>query len=325
MSEPVSYIDAINLALREELIRDKDVFCIGQGIGESGGVFGATAGLLDEFGSDRIVDALPGESAILGMSVGAAISGMRPVAEVQFADFLARGFNQIVNVAAKYFYIHGTPVPLVVRCPCGSGVNGGPNYSQNSEAWYFNVPGLKIAAPATPYDAKGLLKAAVRDNNPVIFLEHKYLYRRIKQKLPDEDFIVELGKGAIRRIGEDATIITYGSTVHISLQAAASLEKEGYSVEVLDLRTLMPFDRDLILQSVRKTGKALIVHEDTLTGGIGGELAAVISDEAYEYLDGPVRRVASSDTPVPFSQPLEESYLPNAVTVADAMRELLKY
>ena len=325
MSTPITYIEAISQALRDEMRREKNVFCIGQDIGAYGGVFGVTEGFLNEFGSDRLIDTPVAESAILGMSVGSALMGMRPVAEVQFADFLSSGFNQIVNNAAKYYYLHGTAVPMVVRCPCGGAVHGGPYHSQNNEAWFFHVPGLKIVAPATPYDAKGLLKAAIRDNNPVLFMEHKYLYRRIKEVVPEDDFIVEIGKGVIRRVGEDASVITYGSTVHLSLHAAASLAKEGYSVEVVDLRSIMPFDRELILGSAKKTGKVLVVHEDTLTGGIGGELAGIIADEAFDHLDGPVKRVAALDTPLPFSLPLEEFFLPNQEKIADALRELLKY
>jgi len=283
MPEPTTYINAIRGALRDVLSLDENVFCIGNDIGENGGVFGVTEGLVKEFGGDRIIDSPQGDSAIIGMSVGAAIMGKRPVAEVQFSDFLSTGFNQLVNNAAKYYYLHGVPVPMVVRCPCGGGFNGGPYYSQNNEAWFFHVPGLKIVSPATPYDAMGLLRSAVKDNNPVLFLENKFLYTRLKEVLPDEKFEVEIGKGAIRKVGDDATIITYGSTVHHSLQAAKKLEKEGYSIEVIDLRSLMPFDKKLILQSVKKTGKVLIAHEDNLTGGIGGELAAIIAQEAYEY------------------------------------------
>ena len=325
MPEPTTYLNAIQRALRDELSRDETVFCIGHDIGEPGGVFGVTKGLMKEFGSDRVIDSPQGDSAVIGMSVGAAIMGMRPVAEVQFSDFLSSGFYQVVNNAAKYYFLHGVPVPMVIRCPCGGGFSGGPYYSQNNEAWFFHVPGLKIVAPATPYDAMGLLKSAVKDNNPVLFLEHKFLYTRLKEVLPDENFEVEIGKGAIRRVGDDATIITYGSTVHHSLQAAKKLEQDGYSIEVIDLRSLMPFDKELILQSVRKTGKAIIAHEDNLTGGIGGELAAVIAYEAYEYLDGPVSRVAAPDMPVPFSPPLEEAYLPGAESITEALRKLLEY
>ncbi len=325
MADITTYIDAVSQGLREEMRRDESVFCVGMDIGEYGGPFGITRGFLEEFGAGRIVETPISESALMGLSMGAALMGLRPVAELQFADFLSSCFNQLVNNIAKYHYIHGMQVPLVVRCPCGGGVHGGPFHSQNNESWFMHVPGLKIVAPSTPYDAKGLLKAAVRDNNPVIFMEHKYLYRRVKETLPEEDYIVPIGKGIIRRVGDDVSVITYGSTVHMTLEAAAQLEKDGISIEVIDLRSVMPFDRELILKSVKKTGKALIIHEESLTGGVGAELAGIIAEEAYEYMDGPVRRIAALDTPVPFSPPLEEYYFPNAKKIASALRELVYY
>jgi 2-oxoisovalerate dehydrogenase E1 component beta subunit len=325
VADITTYIDAVSQGLREEMRRDENVICVGLDIGEYGGPFGITRGFLEEFGAGRMVETPISESAFMGLSMGAALMGLRPVVELQFADFLSSCFNQLVNNSAKYYYIHGVPVPLVVRCPCGGGVHGGPFHSQNNESWFLHVPGLKIVAPSTPYDAKGLLKAAIRDNNPVIFMEHKYLYRRVKETLPEEDYVVPIGKGILRRVGDDVSVITYGSTVHMTLEAAVQLEQDGISIEVIDLRSVMPFDRELILKSVKKTGKALIIHEESLTGGVGAELASIIGEEAYEYMDGPVRRIAALDTPVPFSPPLEEYYFPNAKKIAAALRELVDY
>ncbi len=325
MSKPVTYIEAITQALREELYRDQKVFCLGEDIGVYGGAFKVTKGFLEEFGRERILDTPLAESAILGVAIGAAINGMRPIAEMQFGDFITSGFNQVVNNAAKVHYRWGAKVPLVIRCPSGGNVHGGPYHSQNIEAWFMRVPGLKIVAPSFPYDAKGLLKAAVRDNNPVLYLEHKYLYRRIKEVLPKDDFTVPIGKGIIRRKGEDISIITFGSMVHTSLEAAGILEKEGYSIEVVDMLSLLPFDRELMLESVKKTGKVLVLHEDTLTGGAGAEFASVISENAFEYLDAPVKRLASLDVPVPYSPPLEEYFMPNTEKVVNSLRELLAY
>ncbi len=325
MVKPVTYIEAISQGLREEMRNDESVFCLGEDIGVYGGAFKVTKGFLDEFGRDRILDTPLAESAILGTAVGAALNGMRPVAEMQFADFVTSGFNQIVNNAAKVHYRWGGKVPMVVRLPCGGGVHGGPYHSQNVEAWFFRVPGLKIVAPSFPYDAKGLLKAAIRDNNPVLYMEHKYLYRRIKEVLPDDDYIVPIGRGIIRREGNDVTVVTYGSTVHLALEAAEELEKEGFYVEVVDMLSILPFDKELMLDSAKKTGKVLVLHEDTLTGGVGAEFSAVITENAFEYLDAPVRRLASIDTPVPYSPKLEEFFMPNTEKVLKSLRELLAY
>ncbi len=325
MTDVTTYKDAISDGLREEMQKDSTVFCVGMDIGVYGGAFGITKGFIEEFGAERIIETPISESAMMGLSMGAALMGLRPVAELQFADFLSSCFNQLVNNIAKYHYIHGIPVPLVLRCPCGGGVHGGPFHSQNNESWFFRVPGLKIVAPSTPYDAKGLLKSAIRDNNPVLFMEHKYLYRRVKEALPEEDYTVPIGKGIVRRVGEDATLVTYGSTVHMALEAASNLVQDGISIEVIDLRTVMPFDRDLIVKSAKKTGKVLIVHEESLTGGVGGELAALVAEEAFEYLDAPVRRLAGLDIPVPFSTPLEKYYLPSAKKISSALRELIYY
>jgi 2-oxoisovalerate dehydrogenase E1 component beta subunit len=257
--------------------------------------------------------------------VGMGYAGLRPVVEMQFIDFIACCFEQITNFAAKSHYLWGAPVPMVLRGPCGGGVHGGAFHSGNPEMYFVHTPGLKVVCPATPYDAKGLLKSAVRDNNPVLFFEHKLLYRRIKQDLPEGEYTVPIGKAAVRREGRDLTILSYAAMLHTSLEAAAELEKEGIDAEVIDLRTLLPLDRDAILASVAKTNKLLVVHEDTRTGGIAGEIAALVTESAFEDLDGPIRRVASLDTPVPYSPPLEDYFLPNTRKVVAAARELAHY
>jgi 2-oxoisovalerate dehydrogenase E1 component beta subunit len=321
----ITYIEAISKGLREEMQRDASVFCLGEDIGEYGGAFKVTKGFLKEFGEERVIDTILAETAIVGVAVGAAMMGLRPVAEMQFADFVSCGWNQIVNMAAKCHYRWGAAVPMVIRLPSGGGLHAGPFHSQNPEAWFFHVPGLKLVAPSAPYNAKGLIKAAIRDNNPVLYFEHKYLYRHLKDEVPDEDYIVPIGQAEIRRQGRDISLITYGSMVMRSLEAAENLAKEGIEVEVVDLQSLLPFDKELILESVMKTNKVLIVHEATLTGGIGAEIAAVISQEAFEYLDAPVRRLASIDTPVPYSAPLEEFFMPNVEKITRALRELAEY
>lgn len=321
----ITYIEAISKGLREEMQRDETVFCMGEDIAEYGGAFKVTKGFLKEFGEQRVIDTILAETAIVGAAVGAAMMGLRPVAEMQFADFVSCGWNQIVNMAAKSHYRWGAAVPMVIRLPSGGGLHAGPFHSQNPEAWFFHVPGLKLVAPSTPYNAKGLIKAAIRDNNPVLYFEHKYLYRHLKDEVPDNDYIVPIGKAEIRRQGKDISLITYGSMVLRSLEAAENLAKEGVEVEVVDLQSLLPFDKELILESVRRTNKVLIVHEATLTGGIGAEIAAVISQEAFEYLDAPVRRLASIDTPVPYSAPLEEFFMPNTEKITGALRELVGY
>ncbi len=321
----MTYLEAIAAGLREEMRRDERVFCLGEDIGVYGGAFKVTKGFLEEFGPDRVMDTPLAESAIVGVATGAALMGLRPVAEMQFADFISCAFNQVVNNAAKIHYRWGARVPLVIRCPSGGGVHGGPFHSQNPEAWFFHVPGLKVVTPATPADAKGLLIAAIRDSNPVLYFEHKFLYRRIKEEVPDGDFVVPIGEAACRRQGKHLSIITYGSMVYVCLEAAQRLAAEGCEAEVIDLRSLLPFDKQAILDSVLKTGKALIVHEDTKTGGVGAEFAAIIAEEAFENLDGPVRRVASIDTPVPYSPPLEEFFMPNVDKVLTAMRDLAAY
>ncbi len=322
----ISYIDAISKGLWEEMERDSSVFLLGEDIGEYGGAFKVTKGFLNHFGSDRVVDTVLAESAILGAATGAALVGMKPVAEMQFADFVTCGFNQLVNNSASIHYRWNLPVPMVVRLPSGAGIHGGPFHSRNPEAWFFHQPGLKLVAPSTPYDAKGLIKAAIRDPNPVLYFEHKRLYRHIKGEVPDGDYVVEIGKGDIKRPGNDISVITYGSAVHLALEAAEMLEKQsGISVEVVDLRSLMPLDKDLILSSVRKTGKVLIAHEDTLTGGIGGEIAALVAEFAFESLDAPIKRVGAMDIPTPFAPTLEEYFLPNRERILTALQELAAF
>jgi 2-oxoisovalerate dehydrogenase E1 component beta subunit len=320
-----TYVEAIREGLAEEMERDPDVFLIGEDLGVYGGAFKVTLGLLDRFGDKRVVDTPISESAIIGAAIGAGLMGLRPVAEMQFSDFITCGFDQIVNFAAKCRYRWGAAVPIVVRAPSGGGIHGGPFHSQNPEAWFTRVPGLKVIAPATAYDAKGLIKSAIRDNDPVVFFEHKALYRRIKEDLPKEDYTVPIGKARVHREGKDLTIVTYGAMVYVAEEAAGRLASEGISIEIIDLRTLLPIDEETVLDSVKKTSKAILLHEDTLTGGLGGELSARITEKAFEYLDGPVLRIAAADTPVPFSPPLEEAFLPNANKVVEKARWLAKY
>lgn len=320
-----TYLEAIRQGIREEMERDENVFLLGEDIGVYGGAFKITAGMLEQFGERRVVDMPLSESAIAGAAIGASLMGLRPVAEFQFADFISCGFDLIVNFAAKCRYRWNASVPMVVRAPSGGGTHGGPFHSQNPEAWFTRVPGLKVIAPATAHDAKGLIKSAIRDDDPVIFLEHKGLYRRIKEDLPEGDYTVPIGKARVFREGSDLSVITYGAMVYTAAEAAGALAAEGISMEIVDLRTLLPLDEETVLASVRKTSRAMLLHEDTLTGGLGGELAARIAERAFEYLDAPVVRIAAADTPVPFSPPLEEAFLPNAAKVADAARRLCAY
>ncbi|MGE5414854.1 MAG: alpha-ketoacid dehydrogenase subunit beta [Syntrophomonadaceae bacterium] len=318
-------MDAIREGLREEMARDERVFLLGEDIGVYGGAFKVTDGLIAEFGEERVIDTPISETAIVGAAVGAAMMGMRPVAEMQFIDFISCAFDMITNFAAKSRYRHGVGVPLVIRGPSGGGVHGGPFHSQNPEAYFAHTPGLKVVQPSTAYDAKGLIKAAIRDDDPVLFFEHKFLYRRIKEELPTEDYVVPIGKAAVRRAGRDLTVVTYGAMVWTALEAAKTLEAEGIDVEVVDLRTLFPMDEQTVLESVAKTNKAILLHEATRTGGIGAEIAAVLSERCFEYLDGPLVRVTAPDTPVPYSPPLEEAFLPNAEKVCRAARALAAY
>ena len=320
-----TYVDAIREGLREEMARDERVFLLGEDIGVYGGAFKVTDGLIGEFGEGRVIDTPLAETAIVGAAVGAAMMGMRPVAEMQFIDFISCAFDMITNFAAKSRYRTGVGVPLVIRGPSGGGVHGGPFHSQNPEAYFAHTPGLKIVQPSTAYDAKGLIKAAIRDDDPVLFFEHKFLYRRIKEELPAEDYVVPIGKAAVRRVGRDLSIITYGAMVWTALEAAKTLEAEGIDAEVVDLRTLFPLDETSILESVAKTNKAILLHEATRTGGIGAEIAAVLAERCFEYLDGPLVRVTAPDTPVPYSPPLEEFFLPNAEKVCKAARALAGY
>jgi len=320
-----TYVEAIRQAMWEEMERDPSVFLMGEDVGIYGGAFKTSAGMIEHFGPERILDTPIAESAIVGAASGAALMGMRPIAEMQFIDFIACAFDQLTNFAAKARYRNGTGCPIVVRGPAGGGVHGGPFHSLNAESFFFNTPGLKIVAPGTAYDAKGLLKAAIRDDDPVIYLEHKFLYRRVKEVLPAEDFTVPIGKGKIRREGKDLTIITFGAMIYIADEAAEELARDGVSVEIIDLRSILPFDEEMILNSVAKTNRVIILHEASLTGGVGGEFAARIAEKAFEYLDAPIKRVASIDTPVPYAPPLEAFYLPSKEKVLKAARELLNY
>jgi pyruvate/2-oxoglutarate/acetoin dehydrogenase E1 component len=321
----VTMIEAIREALFEEFDRDPAVVALGEDIGVYGGAFKATEGLLARFGPERVMDTPICETAIVGAACGMSYLGLRPVVEMQFIDFIACCFNQVTNFVAKSHYRWGAPVPMVVRGPSGGGVHGGPFHSANPEMYFVHTPGLKVVYPSTASDAKGLLKSAIRDNNPVLFFEHKFLYRRIKEELPAGEYTVPIGKAAIRREGRDLTIVSYAAAAHTSLEAAQLLAKDGIEAEVIDLRTLLPLDRGAIVASVKKTSKLLIVHEDTRTGGIAGEIAAVVCEDAFGHLDGPIARVTALDTPVPYSPPLEEYFLPSAEKVAAAARELAQY
>jgi 2-oxoisovalerate dehydrogenase E1 component beta subunit len=307
------------------MARDERVFLMGEDIATYGGAFKITEGFLEKYGEWRVLDTPLAESGFVGAAIGAAMMGLRPVVEMQFADFISCAFDQITEVAAKNHYRWNAPVPMVIRAPFGGGVHGGPFHSECPEGWFFHSPGLKLVAPSTPYDAKGLLKAAIRDPNPVIYFEHKFLYRRLKAVLPEEDYIVPIGKAEVKRTGADISVITYGAMVHLALEAAAALEKEGIDLEVVDLRTLIPLDKDAVFESIRKTSKAIVLHEDTKTGGIGAEIAALLAEECFDSLDGPILRVTAPDTPVPFSTPLEEFFLPKVSDLVGAARKLAAY
>ena len=320
-----TYLQAISDGLREEMRRDKRVFLIGEDIGVYGGAFKVTQGFQEEFGSWRVIDAPLSETAIVGGCTGAAIMGMRPVAEMQFADFISCAWDQLVTVASKQRWRAGTPIPITVRLPSGGGFSGGPFHSQNPESSFAHIPGLKVICPATPEDAKGLLISAVQDPNPCLYFEHKHLYRRIKGEVPDERYETPFGKARIHREGGDVSVITWGAMVYTADEAARQLEGDGVSVEILDLRTLVPWDKQAVLESARKTSKVLVLHEDTHTGGFGAELAATIVEEAFEDLDAPVRRITAPDTPVPFSPTLEKAYIPQVEDVVAGLRELAEY
>jgi pyruvate/2-oxoglutarate/acetoin dehydrogenase E1 component len=318
----MTYLEAISDGLREEMRRDESVFCVGEDIGAFGGAFKVTDGFVEEFGADRVLDTPLAENLIIGASVGAAIEGMKPVCEMQFADFISCGFDQLVNVAAKLHYRQGVAVPMVVRLPSGGGFSGGPFHSQNPEAWFIQAPGLKVVAPATADDAKGLLAAAIRDPNPVCFMEHKGLYRHVKGEVPEGDYAVPIGEAKVVREGEEMTVIAYGSSVALALKAAEELDED---IEILDLRTLQPLDEEAVLASARKTGKVLVAHEATRSCGAGAEIAALISERAFEDLDAPVRRLTTPDVPIPFSPPLEQHVLPQLDDMKEACRGLLAY
>ena len=322
--EPRTYVEGIHQALSEEMERDESVVLMGQDIGVFEGAFRITRGLFDRW-PERVLDTPIAESGTLGIAIGAAILGYRPVVEMQFADFVSCGFNQIVNVAAKLFYRWRVPCPIVVRLPSGGGVGAGPFHSQNPEGWFAHVAGLKIVCPATAADAKALLKAAIRDPNPVLFFEHKFLYRRIKEELPPAEVVGRLGEARVARPGRDLTLVGYGASTWTALEVAAALAADGVEAEVIDLRTLVPFDEETVLASVKKTGRAIVVHEDQLTGGFGGEVAARIADAAFSWLDAPVRRVGYPDRPSPYAKVLERQLLPDKEKVLAVAREVLAY
>jgi pyruvate/2-oxoglutarate/acetoin dehydrogenase E1 component len=318
----MTYLQAISDGLREEMRRDESVFCLGEDIGAFGGAFKVTDGFIEEFGADRVLDTPLAENMIIGASIGAAVEGMKPVAEMQFADFISCGFDQLVNVAAKLHYRQGVSVPMVVRLPSGGGFSGGPFHSQNPEAWFVQAPGLKVVAPATADDAKGLLVSAIRDPNPVCFLEHKGLYRHVKGEVPEGEHAVALGEARVARVGEELSVIAYGSSVPLAMQAAEELDED---IEVIDLRTLNPLDTEAILASARKTGKVLVAHEASRSCAVGAEVSGLISEHAFEFLDAPIRRLTAPDVPIPFSPPLEQAVLPQLDDMKEAMRELIAY
>ncbi len=324
----ITLLEAIRQGLDEKMAEDERIFVFGEDVGQRGGVFRATDGLLAKYGPQRIIDSPLAESVIVGACIGAAMNDTLPVAEIQFADFIAPAFNQIVQEAARIHYRSNGDwsVPMVIRAPYGGGIHGALYHSQSIEAFFCHVPGLKVVAPSTPYDAKGLLKTCIEDPDPVLFLEHKKCYRLVKGAVPDEDYRIPLGKADVKRAGDDLTVISYGLMLHQCLEAAEQLAREGVEVEVLDLRTLRPLDTEAIFASVRKTSKVLIVHEDNLTGGLGGEIAALIGQHVFEHLDGPITRLAGPDVPaMPYSKPLEDAFLPSTARIAQAMRDLASY
>ena len=323
----ITYLEAIRQALFEEMERDRNVFVLGEDIGAYGGAFKVTEGLLAKFGESRVIDTPISEAAIVGAAAGAAHMGMRPVCEMQFIDFISCAYDMLTNYVATSRYRAFLPCPIVVRGPSGGYVRGGPFHSQNPEAAFLHTPGLKIVYPSTARDAKGLLKAAIRDDDPVLFFEHKYLYRRIKEEMPlDDDYVVPIGKARLAREGRDLSIITYAATVWKALEAAEQLEKEdGLSVEVLDLRSLLPMDDEAIIATVKKTNRVMIVHEDTRTGGVAGEVTARINERAFEWLDAPILRVTAADVPLPYSPPLEDYVLPQTSDIVTVARRLAAY
>lgn len=327
MAEGVTMVEALRQALQEEMERDAQVIILGEDVGLYGGAFKVTEGLFEKFGESRVIDTPISESAIAGLAIGSALTGLRPVAEIQFADFITCGFDQIVNEAATMRYRSGGTVslPMVVRTPSGGGVHGGLFHSQSPEAWFFRCPGLKVVMPSTPSDAKGLLKAAIRDPDPVIFFEPKYLYRREKEVLPEGDYVVPLGKARLIKEGKDVTIITYGLMAYHCQRALTTFKEKGIEVELIDLRTLVPLDKQAIFESVKKTSRVVIAHEDHKTGGVGAELSALITEELFEYLDAPIVRVAALDTHIPYSPPMEEFYMPGPKKVIEGVEKALSF
>ncbi|MFQ5594602.1 MAG: alpha-ketoacid dehydrogenase subunit beta [Anaerolineae bacterium] len=321
-------IQAIHDTMWDEMQRDESIIVLGEDVAGKGGVFKATEGFRDAFGELRVIDTPLAELGIIGVAIGAAVNGLRPIAEIQFADFIHPAFDQIVNEAAKFYYRSNGEwnVPLVIRTPYGGGIHGGLYHSQSVEAFFAHVPGLKVVTPSTPYDAAGLLRAAIRDPDPVLYLEHKKTYRLIQGEVPDEPYEIPIGLAEIKRAGTDLTVFAYGMMLHHTLEAATAVVDEGIDVEVVDLRTLHPLDKQTILESAKKTGKVLIVHEDTRTMGLGAEVAALIADEAFEWLDGPIHRVTGPDIPaMPYAKPMEDFFLPNPEKIAAGIRELAAY
>ncbi|MGG0657847.1 alpha-ketoacid dehydrogenase subunit beta [Rummeliibacillus pycnus] len=324
----LSYIDAITLAMKEEMERDERVFVLGEDVGRKGGVFKATQGLYEQFGEERVIDTPLAESAIAGVGIGAAMYGLRPIAEMQFADFIMPAVNQIISEASRIRYRSNNDwnCPMVIRAPFGGGIHGALYHSQSVEAVFANQPGLKIVIPSTPYDAKGLLKAAIRDDDPVLFFEHKRAYRLIKGEVPDDDYTIEIGKADVKREGEDITVITYGLAVHFALQAAERLEKDGISAHILDLRTIYPLDKDAIIEAAKKTGKVLLVTEDNKEGSVISEVSAIIAEHALFDLDAPIKRLAGPDVPaMPYAPTMEKFFMINPEKVEQAMRELAEF
>jgi pyruvate dehydrogenase E1 component beta subunit len=326
----ITYVEAINEAIIEEMERDESVFIFGEDIAigyGGGGMFGATKGLMEKFGPDRVIDTPLSEVAIAGASIGAALVGLRPIAEIMFGDFMAIIMDQLVNNMAKMRWVlnGATDVPIVIRTSYGAGVGAGFHHSQSFESWLANVPGLKVAMPSDPADAKGLLKTAIRDNDPVIFMEHKFLYKRLKGPVPEGEYLIPFGKGEIKRPGEDVTIIATGNMVRRALEAADTLKAKGVSAEVLDPRTIVPLDEEMIVESVKKTGRAVIVHEAPTFGGFGGEIAGILADKAIDYLDGPVKRVGAPFTPIPNWIKMEEYYLPSVDKIVNAVAEIMRF
>jgi len=321
----VTYLEAIRQGIWEEMERDSRVFVMGEDVGVYGGAFKVTEGFVHRFGPERVVDTPISEMAIASAVYGASLTGLRPVGEFQFMDFISSAHSQIIQILAKSNYRWGAPAPLVLRGPSGGGVSGGPYHSQNPEMFYVHTPGLKVVAPATAADAKGLMKASIRDNNPVLFFEHKFLYRRVKGEMPEGDHIVPLGKARVHREGKDVSVITYAAMVYVAQEAADILAKEGIELEIIDLRTLLPLDHEAIAATVKKTNRVIVLHEDTKTGGIAGEIAAIINEEAFDDLDAPIVRITALDSPVPFSPPLEKAFLPKVEDVVREARRLVAY